>query len=154
MRAVLALLYGVTRQPGAQQSQFFLDSNRYRLPIPKIYCYVGNRLTQYVTSAKAFRTVVNEIGSEIWAVWQTNSGVFHLHPAGSAVPQSRLAFKTMFQFEIVDANTASVVSGALGIPIVRMSSGVHDVVGRRITVNQSQLDKQQPNIRDLVSAIE
>jgi len=154
VRAVLALLYGVTRQPGAQQSQFFLESNRYRLSIPKIYCYVGNRLTQYVTSAKAFRTVVNEIGSEIWAVWQTNAGVFQLHPAGSPVPQSRLAFKNMFQFEIVDANTASVVSGALGIPIIRMSSGMHDVAGRRVMVNQSQLDKQQPNIVDLVAAIE
>lgn len=154
VRAVLALLYGVTRQPGAQQSQFFLDSNRYRLSIPRIYCYVGNRLTQYVTSAKAFRTVVNEIGNEIWAVWQTNAGVFQLHPEGSAVPQSRHGFREMFQFEIVDANTASVVSGALGIPIVRMSAGAHHVAGRKVTVNQSQLEKQQPNITALVAAVE
>lgn len=154
VRAVLALLYGVMRQPGAQQSQFFVNSNAFRLPIPKIYCYVGNRLTQYVTSAKAFRTVVNEIGDEIWAVWQTNAGVFQLHPAGSPVPQARKGFKEMFQFEIVDANTASVVSGALGIPIVRMASGNHDVAGRRVMVNQSQLEKQHPNIQALVAAIE
>lgn len=154
VRAVLALLYGITRQPGAQQSEFFINSNAFRLSIPRIYCYAGNRLTQYLTSAKAFRTVVNEIGNEIWSVWQSNSGVFQLHPTGSPVPQSRGAFKQMFQFEIVDANTASVVSGALGIPIVRMTAGIHDVVGRRVTVNQSQLDRQQPNIRDLVAAIE
>ncbi len=154
VRAVLALIYGITRIPGSQQSQFYLNSQQFRLPIPKIYCYAGNRLTQYIRSAKAFRTVVNEIGNEIWAVWQTNPNVFHIHPTGSGSPAGRPAFNRMFQFEIVDANTASVVSSSLGIPIVRLASGSHDVAGRTITVNQSQLDNQQPNIRQLVAAIE
>lgn len=154
VRAVLALLYGIMRTPGSQQSQFYLNSQQFRLPIPKIYCYAGNRLTQYIRSAQAFRTVVHEIGDEIWAVWQTNPNVFHIHPTGSGSPAGRNAFNRMFQFEIVDANTASVVSSSLGIPIVRLTSGPHDVAGRRIMVNQSQLDNQQPNIRQLVAAIE
>lgn len=154
VRAVLALLYGVTRTPGSQQSQFYLNSQQFRLPIPKIYCYVGNRLTQYIWSAKAFRTVVHEIGDEIWAVWQTNPNLFHIHPTGSGSPAGRTAFNRMFQFEIVDANTASVVSSSLGIPIVRLTAGYHDVAGRRVMVNQSQLDNQQPNIQQLVAAIE
>lgn len=154
VRAVLALLYGVTRTPGSQQSQFYLNSQQFRLPIPKIYCYAGNRLTQYIRSAKAFRTVVHEIGDEIWAVWQTNPNLFHIHPTGSGSPAGRTAFNRMFQFEIVDANTASVVSSSLGIPIVRLTAGYYDVVGRRVMVNQSQLDNQQPNIQQLVAAIE
>ena len=154
VRAVLALLYGVMRTPGSQQSQFYLNSLQFRLSIPKIYCYAGNRLTQYVRSAKAFRTVVHEIGDEIWAVWQKNPNVFHIHPAGSGSPANRSAFNSMFQFEIVDANTASVVSSSLGIPIVRLLAGTHVVVGRNIMVNQSQLDNQQPNIKQLVAAIE
>ncbi len=60
----------------------------------------------------------------------------------------------MFQFEVVDANTASVVSSALGIPIVRLTAGQYDIAGRNITVNQSQIDRQQPNIQSLVSLIE
>ncbi len=154
VRAVLALIYGVMRMPGSQQSQFFLNSQQFRLPIPKIYCYAGNRLTQYISSAKAFRTVVHEIGDEIWAVWQTNPNVFHIHPTGSGSPSGRTAFNQMFQFEIVDANTASVVSSSLGIPIVRLAAGYHAVAGRNVTVNQSQLDNQQPNIQQLVAAIE
>ena len=154
VRAVLALIYGITRTAGSQQSQFYLNSLQFRLPIPKIYCYAGNRLTQYIKSATAFRTVVHEIGNEIWAVWQTNPNVFHIHPTGSGSPSGRPAFNRMFQFEIVDANTASVVSSSLGIPIVRLTSGTHDVAGRRIMVNQSQLDNQQPNIQQLVAAIE
>lgn len=154
VRAVLALIYGISRTAGSQQSQFYLNSLQFRLPIPKIYCYAGNRLTQYIRSATAFRTVVHEIGNEIWAVWQTNPNVFHIHPTGSGSPSGRPAFNRMFQFEIVDANTASVVSSSLGIPIVRLTSGTHDVAGRRIMVNQSQLDNQQPNIQQLVAAIE
>jgi chromosome partitioning protein len=154
VRAVLALLYGVTRAPGSQQSQFYLNSQTFRLPIPRIYCYAGNRLTQYVRSAKAFRTVVHEIGDEIWNVWQSNPNIFYIHPTGSKSPAGRNAFNKMFQFEIVDANTASVVSSSLGIPIVRLAAGFHDVAGRRVMVNQAQLDNQQPNIQQLVQDIE
>ena len=154
VRAVLALLYGMTRVPGSLQSEFSLNSQQFRLPIPKIYCYIGNRLTQYIRSAKAFRTVVSEIGNEIWSVWKSNPNVFHIHPAGAASPSGRTAFIEMFQFEIVDANTASVVSSSLGIPIIRLQAGLYPVAGRNVMVNQSQLDNQQPNIKELVEAIE
>ena len=60
----------------------------------------------------------------------------------------------MFQFEVVDANTASVVSSALGIPIVNLTAGQNIFAGVRHTVNQSQLDNQQPNIKSLVAMIE
>jgi len=154
VRAVLALLYGITRVPGSQQSEFFLNSQQFRLSTPRIYCYIGNRLTQHIKSAKAFRTVVSEIGNEIWSVWKSSPNVFYYHPAGAPSPSGRQAFTKMFQFEIVDANTASVVSSSLGIPIIRLWAGLHPVAGRKVMVNQSQLDTQQPNIKDLVAAIE
>jgi chromosome partitioning protein len=155
VRTVLALLYGITRNPGAQQSEFHVNSQRYRLSVPKIYCYVGNRLTQAnFSSAKAFRTVVTEIGTEIFGVWQSSPGSFCVHPAGSSAPGNRAAFKEMFQFEVVDANSASVVSGGRGIPIVGLAAGPYELAGRNIQVNQTQLDRQQPNIKDLAARIE
>ena len=154
VRAVLALIYGITRQPGAQQSQFYLNSQQYRLPLPRIYCYVGNRMTQYLTSARAFKAVVTEIGDEIWAVWRRSPNVFHVHPSGAETPSRRRDFTEMFQFEVLDANTASVVSSSLGIPITELAAGQKHVAGRNAMVNQSQLDRQQPNIQELVSVIE
>ncbi|MDM3591395.1 ParA family protein, partial [Proteus mirabilis] len=62
--------------------------------------------------------------------------------------------RNMFQYEVNDANTASVVSGALGIPIRSLTAGQKIVAGKKIKVNQTQLDKQVPNIIDLVSSIE
>ena len=154
--AVLALLYGIVRT-GGQQSEFFLKSNEFRMAVPKIYCYVGNRLTQAnFSSASAFKSVVTEIGNAIWGAWSATPSNFYVHPTGGPPPASRTAFRQMFQYEIVDANTASVVSGALGIPIVALIDGMHVVVpkDKPVRVNQSQLDKQQPNLISLVATIE
>lgn len=155
VRAVLSLVYGITRQQGQQQSEFYLNSQRFRMTLPEIYMYIGNRLTQMnQSSAMAFKTVVHEIGDEIYAVWQNNANLFCIHPNGAAIPSNKRAFRSMFQYEVNDANTASVVSGACGIPISILHAGQANVLGRNVTVNQTQLDKQVPNIVDLVTAIE
>lgn len=155
VRAVLALLYGVRRSGSGRISDFYLNSQRFRMSLPEIYAYVGNRLTTAnYSSAGAFRTVVNEIGTEIFDVYQANASYFAIHPTGAPLPRSRTEFKRMFQAEIRDANTASVVSGALGIPIMRLTPGTRNLLGRSIMVNQSQLEVQKPNIRDFVATIE
>lgn len=155
VRAVLSLLYGITRVKGMEQSEFFLNSQKFRMTLPKIYAYAGNRLTQMnLGAASAFKTVVNEIGKEIWVVWQSNPNHFLIHPSGQLPPRTAADFRKMFQVEINDANTASVVSGALGIPICTLASGRHTLAGRRVQVNQSQLTRQQPNLRKFVQTIE
>ncbi|MDH1530198.1 ParA family protein [Pseudomonas mosselii] len=155
VRAVLSLVYGIARQAGQQQSEFYINTTRYRMSFPDIYMYIGNRLTQMnQSSATAFKTVVNEIGDEIYEVWKANANLFCIHPNGTAIPSNKRLFKQMFQYEVNDANTASVVSGACGIPISTLRSGQADVLGRSVTVNQSQLDKQVPNVVSLVNAIE
>jgi cellulose biosynthesis protein BcsQ len=155
VKAVLALVYGIQRHSGDLQSEFFLNSQRYRMALPTIYMYVGNRLTQMNrSSASAFRTVVNEIGEEIWSVWTRTPQSFCIHPLGTSIPVNQRAFKEMFQYEVNDANTASVVSGALGIPISLLTAGQKNIAGQNITVNQSQLDRQVPNIQELVQKIE
>lgn len=155
VKAVLSLIFGVTRNPGEPQSEFYLESQRYRMELPKIYMYIGNRLTQMNnSSASAFKTVVEEIGEEIWTVWQATPQRFYVHPGGVSTPGNRRAFRQMFQYEVNDANTASVVSSALGIPISRLTSGPKNVAGRNVVVNQSQLDKQVPNVQSLVRSLE
>ena len=155
VKAVLALVYGIQRHSGDAQSEFVINTERWRMALPAIYMYVGNRLTQMnSSSASAFRTVVNEIGGEIWDVWRKTPQFFCIHPSGASTPVSLRAFKEMFQYEVNDANTASVVSSALGIPIASLTAGQKKVAGRSILVNQSQLDKQVPNIQKLVKKIE
>ncbi|MEO5374645.1 MAG: AAA family ATPase [Alphaproteobacteria bacterium] len=154
VRAVLSLIYGITRVRGAQQSEYYLNSERFRLSVPRIYCYVGNRLTQMNnSSASAFKTVVTEIGKEIWSVWMSNPGLFSIHP-GQSAPKNQAEFRKMFQMEINDANSASAVSGALGIPMSSLTAGTKTISNRRVVVNQSQLDRQKPNIDEFVRSID
>jgi chromosome partitioning protein len=155
VRAVLALLYGVTRLSGGGRSDFAINMERYRMSSPLIYCYVGNRLTTInLKAASAFKQVVKEIGEEIWAVWKNTPNHFCIHPDGEGAPKNRTTFTRMFQYEVVDANTASVVSGALGIPIMKLTPKNYSLLGKSVTVNQSQLERQQPNIKNLVETIE
>jgi len=155
VKAVISLVYGERRQLNEPQSDFYLNSSRYSMSLPQIYMYIGNRLTQMNnSSASAFRTVVTEIGDEIFNVWQKKSNLFCIHPNGSSIPNNKKAFRNMFQYEVNDANTASVVSGALGIPISILTAGDKSVAGKNIKVNQTQLDKQVPNIIQLVKCIE
>jgi chromosome partitioning protein len=155
VRAVLSLLYGITRVKGAEKSEFFLNTQQFGMTVPRIYGYVGNRLTQMnSTAAKAFKTVVLEIGKEIWDAWQEIPNSFAVHPSGTPSPRNKAEFQRMFQVEINDANTASVVSSGLGIPITNLSAGAKYLAGRRVVVNQSQLNRQQPNVRKFVRSIE
>lgn len=155
VKSVLSLVYGVQRQAGQLQSEFYRNTVSNRMPLPLIYSYVGNRLTQMNnSSASAYKNVVQQIFNEVYTVWQNQPQWFCAHPIGSPAPTSKRSFKLMFEAEINDANTASVVSGALGIPICRLTAGSKSFSGRSIMVNQTQLDKQQPNIRDFVATIE
>lgn len=155
VKSVLSLIYGVLRRPGQTQSQYFLRLQQFRMARPQIYTYVGNRLTQMNnSSASAFKNVVTEIFNEVYRVWQNNPSAFYVHPTGLPAPTTRSGFRAMFEEQINDANTASVVSGALGIPICNLTAGMKHFAGRNVQVNQSQLDKQQPNIQDFVAKIE
>jgi len=162
VRSVLALVYGRNRNanqgvaPPNAQSEYYRNSMNYRMAIPSIYMYVGNRLTQINNgSASAFRHVVTEITEEIWSVWQSDPSVFKTHPNGANAPTNKRSFKNMFLFEIRDANTASVFSSATGTPMLKITAGARkNMNGKLVTINQSQLDMQGPNIQDLVSRIE
>ncbi|WP_448663304.1 ParA family protein [Sphingomonas sp. CJ20] len=155
VKSLLSLVYGIQRRTGQPQSQFFRNTQQFRMALPQIYSYVGNRLTQMNnSSASAFRNVVLEIFNEVFRVYQSNPGLFSIHPNGAPAPVNRTTFRSMFEEQVNDANTASVVSGALGIPICRLTAGVKTFAGRSSRVNQSQLDRQQPNIRNFVAKIE
>ncbi len=154
VKNVITLIYG-SQKSGGEDSLFVLRSQQFRMTVPKIYMYIGNRLTQANSGAAgAFKSVINEITDEIWKLWNTDASVFQTHPNGAPTPKNERLFKQMFLAEVNDANTASVFSGVTGIPIPLVTSGpAKDMNGKKVSINQSQLDKQIPNIKELVSRI-
>lgn len=155
VKSVLSLVYGYKRHIGDVSSYFYSQSDKYQFRLPKIYFYIGNRLPNTSKqSAKAFRTVVTEIGDEIYNIWQKDTSVFCIHPNGAGTPNNKNNFKKMFQYEIRDANSASVISSALGIPMSSLKPGTYDLLGREVMIIKKQVDEQAKNIQELVSMIE
>jgi uncharacterized protein (DUF3084 family) len=60
----------------------------------------------------------------------------------------------MFQFQIRDSNTASVVSTAMGIPVSSITAGTVNLLNKNVVVNQTQIDQILDNLRFLVNEIE
>lgn len=150
VQSLINLVYGHNMQ-GFSQSSFHQNSMNYRMALPKIYMYMGNRLTQMnSSSATGFKNIVLEITDEIYRLWQSNPSVFEIHPNGATAPTNQSSFKKMFLYEINDANTASVYSSVEGIPLTVLRPGENTMNGKRVFINQTQLDKQQPNIENLV----
>lgn len=154
IRNVISLIYG-SNKPGVPDSLFFQNSRQFRMTIPKLYMYIGNRLTQAnAGAASAFKSVINDITEEIWNLWKSDSSLFQTHPSSAPTPKNERSFKQMFLSEVNDANTASVYSGVTGIPMPLVTSGPSkNMNGKKVTINQSQLNKQIPNIKELVSRI-
>ena len=154
VKNVISLIYG-SNKPGVQDSLFFQNSKNFRMTTPKIYMYIGNRLTQANSgAANAFKSVINDITDEIWNLWKSDSSHFQTHPSSAPTPKNEKLFKQMFLAEVNDANTASVFSGVTGTPMPLVTSGpAKNMNGKKVTINQSQLNKQIPNIKDLVSKI-
>lgn len=150
VRSLINLVYGHSLQ-GVSQSLYYQNSINYRMRQPKIYMYIGNRLTQMnSSSANGFKNIVHQITDEIYSLWQNNPSVFEIHPVNAQTPSSKASMKNMFLYEVNDANTASVYSSVMGIPLSRVTAGSKNMNFRKISINQSQLDKQIPNICSLV----
>ena len=139
---------------GIEAGEEELESLSGQSPPRTISGYVEDRIrSPYVNTRTGSSYAVRVADFNDAAPWKDNPNVFHTHPNGSPPPGSRRDFERMFQAEVPDANTASVVSSSLGIPVVKLSAGMRRVAGKDVMVNQSQLDRQQPGIRALAELI-
>jgi hypothetical protein len=118
---MISRVLGIPCYQSLTQSEYFINTQRYRMRVPKLYMYVSNRPAQMSgTSSAAFKKMVNEIGEEIYALWRANANLFCIHPTGAPIPSNRRSFKSMFQFEVSNAAAAQSqidhqVSGVLGV---------------------------------------
>jgi len=88
MHDVLGFLCGTAHQ-GSQQSRFYQNSQRFRLQIPKIFCY---------TIQPACDTAVaREINNELWSIFQANPNLFHVRFLDSRNLSGKTVFDETFR---------------------------------------------------------
>ena len=109
------------------------------MPLPKVYMILKNRLTQYMGSASAYATVVQEIDKDVLSLLKTYPDMF--------------AFKTLDMgiIDVRDFQTTGVVSAARGCPLRKLKSGRLELMGKRVTVREEYRQNCIDNVETIVT---
>jgi cellulose biosynthesis protein BcsQ len=102
-------------------------SEASQLP-PKAHLILKNRLTQYMGPASAYYAVLTSIDRDIRVLMKARPDLFTFTQPGEGI------------VEIRDFQTTGVVAFAKGAPFYELKPGYLEISGRRVRLNQSQLD--------------
>ena len=120
-----------------------------KMNAPKIYLLLGNRFTQKVGAAHAFKALSKEATRKMYEVYKSNP-VWFRDP--SIKINDRDGFEKEFSIELRDFNSAGVISSNKGIPLIKMTA-VHEVYGEDIQVSKEQREKCSRVIEEIVSRL-
>ena len=138
----LSLIYGFELPSEIyKQHNFSAQMEKAELDLPKLHLIVKNRLTQYMTTAKAYKSVLATISSDVESLLKAKpeAFTFNNYRQGSA--------------EVKDFQTAGVVAFARGAPFSRMKHGALTVAGQRVHVNKEQLETNREIVSDLAQKL-
>ncbi|MFA6197295.1 MAG: ParA family protein [Sulfurimonas sp.] len=129
---------------------FAAHAKKYNLELPKITFLLGNRFTQKVGAAHAFKALSNEAIEKMYSEFQRNSDRFV--DTGNKI-DSKLEFENSYSIELRDFNSAGVVAANQGIPLSKMDKNVYEVYGEQIQVARTQRDLCKSAIENLVNKL-
>jgi cellulose biosynthesis protein BcsQ len=121
--------------------------NKFNIERPKIALLLGNRFTQKIGAARAFKALSNEAISKMYAEYAKHPDRF-VTISGTVEDQSE--FEAEYSSELRDFNSAGVVAANQGIPLSRMDRHVYEVYGETIQVSKEQREKCKETIEKLV----
>jgi len=117
---------------------------------PKIALLLGNRFTQKIGAAHAFKALSNEAISKMYQEYKRNPSRFV--ERGLSVDNQE-TFEKEFSVELRDFNSAGVVAANQGIPLSRMNKNVYHVYNEMIQVSQEQRDLCRKVIENIVEKL-
>lgn len=124
--------------------------NRFDIDRPKIALLLGNRFTQKVGAAHAFKALSNEAISKMYTEYKKHPDRFG---SISSTVKDQREFETEYSSELRDFNSAGVVAANQGIPLSRMDKHVYEVYGETIQVSKEQREKCKETIEQLVQRL-
>lgn len=127
-----ALLYGVSTASKLYKSISFSERARhFGLTLPLLHTFIANRVTTYRQApSSAFSAMKDAIVRTATEFRDANPKIFD--PTVQSVTASF--------FDVPDYHSACIVSATSGTPVGRVPAGLHEVHGRRVQLNQSNLD--------------
>ena len=117
---------------------------------PKIALLLGNRFTQRIGAANAFKALSNEAILKMYEEFQKNPDRF---ADIDTEVSNRSEFEHAFSVELRDFNSAGVVAANQGIPLSKMDRNVYVVYGESIQVARTQRELCKDTISELVDKL-
>lgn len=130
---------------------FAAKVDTFQMERPKIALLLGNRFTQKIGAAEAFKALSNEAVSKMFEEYKKNESRF---VDGEQQNYSQEQFEDVYSCELRDFNSAGVVAANQGLPLSKMlGQRYYYVYGQRIQVSQEQRDKCHEVIQRLVGKL-
>lgn len=107
--------------------------------LPKVHLIIKNRLTQYMGPASAYSAVLSTIDTQLGELLGANPEIFNFNNIQDGI------------LEIRDFQTTGVVAFAMGQSFNRLTSGRHDICGRRVRVKDDYREQSVTAISNLVN---
>jgi cellulose biosynthesis protein BcsQ len=117
---------------------------------PKIALLLGNRFTQKIGAAHAFKALSNEAIKKMYEEYLNASDRFI---SSSKSITNQTDFENSFSFELRDFNSAGVVAANQGIPLSKMDRNTYKVYGETIQVSKKQREFCRDTIQNLVKKL-
>ncbi|MCU8005844.1 ParA family protein [Shewanella sp. SM96] len=129
---------------------FATKAKNQGLSLPKISFLLGNRFTQKVGAAHAFKALSNEAINKMYSEFLRNPDKFE---SLSTNVNSLDEFEKAYSIELRDFNSAGVVAANQGLPLSKMDKNTYEVYGEKIQVAKEQRDKCKAAIVSLVKKL-
>jgi cellulose biosynthesis protein BcsQ len=145
------LIWGTEKtHPVYGKYTFSSKVNNFSMDRPKIALLLGNRFTQKIGAAHAFKALSNEAILKMYEEYLKNPDRFIERESNVDDQES---FEKEFSIELRDFNSAGVVAANQGIPLSKMDKNVYHVYKERIQVSKEQRDLCKEIIQKLVTKL-
>lgn len=124
--------------------------DNFQIDRPKIALLLGNRFTQKVGAAHAFKALSNEAIKKMYEEYVNASSRFI---SSTHAITNQEDFENSFSFELRDFNSAGVVAANQGIPLSKMDKYTYEVYSETIQVSKDQRELCRDTIERLVQKL-
>ncbi len=146
------LIWGTEKtHPVYGKYTFAAKVDSFQMERPKIALLLGNRFTQKIGAAEAFKALSNEAVRKMFEEYEKNKSRF---VDGENHTYCRDAFEKVYGYELRDFNSAGVVAANQGLPLSKMlNRRSYTVYGKDIQVSKDQCYKCHEVIKELVGKL-
>lgn len=149
--AMAILLHGSNPpHPVYASWSFALKANTYQINVPLIHLIVGNRFTQYVGAAAAYRALSDATAAQLYNIYQANPGYFS--PLQNNINNVD-DFRTNYSVYLRDFNTTGVVAANQGALMSQMRTGNYQVYAENVLLDQRRINECIGAIDDVINKL-